>query len=222
MKDIHDIRPPVMAGLDPDLVRYGLWALAGLAALLVLAWLARRLWKQRGGKGEETMVPQIPPIEAALAALEALKQNPSTSRAFYFQLSGILKAYLGDRLLFHAREMTTPELARALGNTPLPPNLANRISQFQKHCDPLRYAPEPDAAIATAPTIGDGKFNNPSDLTADLARVEALVKEVDAALTPVDSHGADAAGDADFPDIPRTPAETPLPVLEDRSKGEGP
>ncbi|MCG8565126.1 MAG: hypothetical protein MI747_08595, partial [Desulfobacterales bacterium] len=124
MQDIHDIRPPVMVGIDPQLLGQAAWAVAGLILLLGVIYLARKFWKKRSPRQEMEVTPTIPPFDAAQEQLDQLARTPGLSRrAFYFKLGEILKTYLGESLGFHAREMTTPELKRALALTPLGPEL---------------------------------------------------------------------------------------------------
>ncbi|WDP92804.1 MAG: hypothetical protein HUN04_25015 [Desulfobacter sp.] len=154
MEDIHDIRPPVMVGMDPALIRMGLWVAAGLAAAALIFILVRRLLKKKKSKSELTAIPVIPPYEIALGALERLgtassEHSVKGAKSFYFELGRILKRYLGATWDFNGLEMTTQELGKQLKSvTDLPGPLKSEISLFQDICDPFRYAPDlvPDRA----------------------------------------------------------------------------
>ena len=179
MQDIHDIRPPVMVGLDPQLIRYALWALAGVVLLLAAVWLIRKFWKPSAPKAPREIVPEIPPLDAVRAGLDELAgAGQLTHRAFYFQLAALFKAYLGDTLGFPGREATTPELRRALAATGLSPALVSRISQFQEICDPHRYAPDREL------TVDSGATGLDSDMVRDMDLVRELVDAVEIETAP--------------------------------------
>ncbi len=46
LEDIHDIRPPVMTGMDPELVRALLWG-AGAIVVCALVFLIIRYWLKK-------------------------------------------------------------------------------------------------------------------------------------------------------------------------------
>ena len=211
MQDIHDIRPPVMVGIDPQLLGQAAWAVAGLILLLGVIYLARKFWKKRSSRQEMEVTPAIPPFDAAQEQLDQLARTPGLSRrAFYFKLGEILKTYLGESLGFHAREMTTPELKRALALTPLGPELTGRISRFQEGGDPIRYAPDsvPDGGLGAS--TGKGNLSDPTrppenqvtdpNTMADVTSVRDMIQDVESALSPRDDAAmADrSSADADF------------------------
>lgn len=94
--------------------------LFGLLAAAVILYLAYRAWRRRGTRPARPPPPPPPrpAHEVALEALAALRQSPHLSdgdfKAFYTELSTVLRRYLGDRYGFESLEMTFDELTDAL------------------------------------------------------------------------------------------------------------
>jgi len=110
----HGPKPPV-----PVLVRSFLWALlAGAALLLLAAIFAVREIRRRRSRRPAPAQPPPTPEEEAMARLVALKQRRpwvrGLGRAAVFELSEIVRAYLGRRLQFDALDLTTEELLAEL------------------------------------------------------------------------------------------------------------
>jgi hypothetical protein len=110
----HGPKPPV-----PVYVRSYLWAwlLAGLALVAALAYGVWRFLKRE--KAVAAMaVPEVPYDERALEELQRLRREKpwdrGAGRAAIFQLSEIVRAYLGSRLGFNALDLTSEELVREL------------------------------------------------------------------------------------------------------------
>jgi len=144
IKDIHDIRPPMMVGMDPDLLKTLVLAGGGLALVILILLAVRYVLKHRRGKlPAAATLPEPVPYEDALAALDRLATGPvHDAKAFYFDLGRILKTYVGARYGFNCLEMTTQEMGkriRAVNDLPGP--LKSEITMFQDLCDPFRYAP---------------------------------------------------------------------------------
>ncbi len=150
MQDIHGIRPPVAVGMDPALIKTALIALGCLVLAAILFYLFKRFWKPSRKQQAESATTVVPPYEAALKGLDRLgfKTN-ADPKVFYFELNGLMKAYIGGTHEFNATEMTTQELAKRLRSTKMDPGLASQVGKYQDHCDPFRYAPvrpEPERA----------------------------------------------------------------------------
>ncbi|MFL5312718.1 MAG: hypothetical protein ACJ79H_19985 [Myxococcales bacterium] len=110
----HGPKPPV-----PVLVRSFLWAwLLGGLLLLAAALLALRELRRRRARRPLPIPPPPTPEEEAMARLVALKQrrpwDRGLGRAAVFELSEIVRAYLGRRLRFDALDFTTEELLAEL------------------------------------------------------------------------------------------------------------
>jgi hypothetical protein len=116
----HGPKPP-----EPVWVRSWLWAwlLLGLAALAALAVLVRR-WLARRAALAALPPPPPTPHDEAFRRLKALRlRAPWTrgeGRLAIFELSEIVRSYLGARLGFHAVDLTSEELVRDLAGRPLP------------------------------------------------------------------------------------------------------
>jgi hypothetical protein len=129
--------------------------LAGLAALVVLAILARRAWLRRAPPA----LPAVPPLplpERTRRALDALEAEhlpeKGMQREFHFQLSGVVRGYLGERFGFDALECTSGELVREVEQRALPGVEFGGLRRFVDQCDVARYARAevPVPACATA------------------------------------------------------------------------
>ena len=114
--------------------------------------------KARSGK----TTPPLPPDEAALARLRALaasgKLDADDRRPVYFELSEIMKEYLGARYVFDALELTSEELLAALALR-APVDVAHEVGLWVRAGDLIRYARVPTtrdeaaAALAQAVTL---------------------------------------------------------------------
>jgi hypothetical protein len=167
--EIHDIRPPVMVGMDPAVIRLGVWIGAGLLVLALVIWLVRYLLKSRKKATQVQAIPHIPPFDAAIRSLDRLSTTPiQDAKVFYFDLSHIVKSYIGGRVGINCLEMTTQELTRTMqGVSQIPPSLKKEIFLFQDLCDPFRYGPiHPD----------------PSRVETDLARARDLITAMEEAV----------------------------------------
>jgi hypothetical protein len=145
-----------------------LWVFGGVAGagLLVLAlWLVlRKAQARRPGARARSgkTAPPLPPDEAALARLRALassgKLDVEDRRPVYFELSEIVREYLGARYGFDALELTTLELLAALG-TRAPAEVVTEVGEWLRAGDLVKYARVPSgrdeaaAALAQAVTL---------------------------------------------------------------------
>jgi len=138
MTDIHDIKPPLNPGAD---LRWLYWALA-IAAALLLAALAWRLWKKRKKlPGAEMAPPPIPAETEAYQMLDALAADGNlSSKQFYFRLSAIPRRYIERRYDIPAAEMTTEELLPQVDRLPLGLELAQPLKAFCRGADPIKFA----------------------------------------------------------------------------------
>lgn len=88
------------------------WALA-VAAAAVLALLARRLWRVRARAAAEPAPPE-PPDERLARRLDALAARREPAREHFFELSAIVREWVGGTTGLPAPELTTAELADRL------------------------------------------------------------------------------------------------------------
>ena len=142
MQGFHDIRPPVPVGLDPMMVKLLLILLGTLLLAGILFFLIRKWRKNRKGvKNIEAVVLPLSPFEEASKELDSLAQRPMEDpRLFYFDLTLVLKRYMGRTFGFNAVEMTSEELIREMTRLRLEQAVRKEIAQFQVLSDPYKYA----------------------------------------------------------------------------------
>jgi hypothetical protein len=157
----HGPKPPV-----PVLVRSFLWAwIAGALALIVAAVFVIREIRRRRALRPTPALPPPSAEEEAMARLVALKQRRpwarGLGRAAVFELSEIMRAYLGRRLQFPALDLTTEELLAELqARRPFALDLAD-LSRDLSWQDLVKFAkaePAPhecEAAIDRAASLID-------------------------------------------------------------------
>jgi hypothetical protein len=136
-----DIRPPLDVAVRTWRALYAV-AAAILAVVLVLA--VRRYLKRPPGPVVAPVKPLEPLHIRTRAALDALRAEdlPQKGRVreFYFRLSEIVRAYLGERYGFDALESTTPELFESLRRLHTPGLNINELNRFANESDFVRYA----------------------------------------------------------------------------------
>lgn len=142
MQDIHGIRPPVQVGLDPMLLNIMLMVLAGILVLGLLFFLIRNYLKKRKIPRDLKLLPEpMAPYDAALKELKLLFQRPMIDpRLFYFDLTHILRKYIGRSFNIRAIEMTSQEFIRNINQLDLSREVKKEISEFQNLSDPFKYA----------------------------------------------------------------------------------
>lgn len=180
LEDIHDIRPPVMTGLDPLLIRGLIWGVGALVLCAAIALLVRYWLKRRKNRIQETIaLPLLSPYETAVRDLERCMAGFSTdAKIFYFELGRIVKAYVSGTFHINCSEMTSQEMARAVKNfNYLDPGLKSELIRFQDQCDPIRYMPRD-----TQKTLDTGRMQQDLALAGGLvARIEQIITD---ATTP--------------------------------------
>lgn len=137
---LHDVRPPE-AVLVPSYRL--LWAVGGAAVAAGLGYAAWQTLRRRRAR-PPPLAPPVPLEARTLQALEALKAEdlPGQRRfkEFYFRLSELLRAYLGERFAFEALECTTPELLSALRARRTAGLDLDAVAAFAEQSDFARYA----------------------------------------------------------------------------------
>lgn len=142
MQDIHEIKPPILVGMDPALLKILVITSGCLILAGIFFFLFRKFWKRKRSGKEELPAPPVPPYEEALKSLERLaSRGDADPKVFYFELAGLLKMYISKSHAIRASEMTTQEMARQLRTTAMDRNLVTRVVRFQDITDPFRYGP---------------------------------------------------------------------------------
>lgn len=142
MTDIHGIRPPVPVGVDPMLLKMAAMAAGGILVLILLFLLVRYWLKKRGRPEPLKALPlPVPPHAEALGALDLLLQKEILDlRLFYFDLTAILRHYIGRSFAINASEMTSQEFIRCIGKIDMDRAIKRDMAQFQTLADPFKYA----------------------------------------------------------------------------------
>lgn len=145
--DLYDVRRP--EELPVRTLRL-IWALLTALALAALVWAVLRYLRRPKPVASVPVKPAAPAHVRAREALDELaRQNlPGQGRVkeFYFRLSEIIRAYLGELYAFDALESTTPELLAALASRHTPGLPMDALRDFANQSDFVRYAKqEPDA-----------------------------------------------------------------------------
>jgi hypothetical protein len=137
MTDIHDILAPVPVGFYAPWLIPALLILAAALLIVALGWLWK---KRRKGRRIETIIPELPPEMTALQALDGISNvGRQDGKAFYFQLSAILRQYIFARFTVGAPEMTTEEFLPCIEGLPIDKELARQLRQLCRAMDPVKF-----------------------------------------------------------------------------------
>ncbi len=142
MEDIHGIRPPVTAGFDTAVLQI-LLTLFGVAALLaVLFFIIKKMWRKKTQTKELKYLPAPEnPYDAALKQLDLLSGNAmSDPRLFYFDLTAVLRNYIGRSFHINAIEMTSQEFVKNMNRLDFDRGIKKRVSKFVDISDSFKYA----------------------------------------------------------------------------------
>ncbi|HLL84734.1 MAG TPA: hypothetical protein VK420_18850, partial [Longimicrobium sp.] len=165
---LRDVRPPVAL----EVLSYRkLFVLLGLGALAaVAAVLARKLWALRGRAR-----PLLPLEQRVREALDALERRnlPGLGRVrdFHFDLSELVRAYLGERYGFDALELTSTELLDRLRRHDTPGLPFGELSRFLRESDLVKFAQAPagvgecEGALAFARQLVEQTTPSPAGAT---------------------------------------------------------
>ncbi len=115
-----------------------LWAL-GAAAVVALALLARRAWRTRARAAAEPPAPE-PPDERLARRLDGLAARGLSAREHFFELSAIVREWVGGATGLPAPEMTTAELADRLAADPNPRVNGAALVAFLETADLVKFA----------------------------------------------------------------------------------
>jgi len=138
--DIRDIKDPVSF---PNRYRLILFLLAALALIALLAVGGMYLKRKIESKIAEAVYKS--PYEIAYERLEALKKKhlieEGRVKAYYFELSDIVRHYLEDGFHLKAPEMTTEEfLIMVKMKDELSREHKSLLREFLSHCDLVKFA----------------------------------------------------------------------------------
>ena len=142
MQDIHGILPPVQVGFDPRILQTVL-IISGVAVLLILLFfLVKKLWKKKKHSNDLKLFPEpLPAYEFALKQLDRLLLSMAHDpRLLYFELSAILRNYIGRSFNINAMEMTSQEFIKNINFLDIDKKIKKDISNFLNLSDSFKYA----------------------------------------------------------------------------------
>ena len=110
--------------------------------MVLLFFLIKKYLKKRKQSTEPKYLPlPLAPYEAALKELDFLLQRQIIDpRLFYFNLTAVLRKYIGRSFGINAIEMTSQEFIRGIMHLDFDKGQKKEITKFQKYCDPIKYA----------------------------------------------------------------------------------
>lgn len=163
MQDIHDIRSPIQVGMDVSWIAP---VLAGILVLVLVFVLIRKWMKNRNSHQTAKLLPEpLSPYDAAMRELVALSENSIHNlRLFYFDLTLLLRKYIGARYQIHANEMTSQQFLSCIRTLEIDEKQKHRMAEFYKNCDPYKYA---------------GIVPGPSRVQSDLEIVTDMIRQIE-------------------------------------------
>jgi hypothetical protein len=139
-EDLHPVKPPIDVPIRSWRL---LWATLIALAVAALAYAGLRWWRNRPVPPPVVVPPE--PLDVRIrAALDALRGEDLPGKAryreFYFRLSEVIRAYLGERYAFDALECTTAELLDAVRGLPTPGFPFEELRRFGDDSDLVKFA----------------------------------------------------------------------------------
>jgi len=141
--DIRDIKSPWELPRDWKLIL----RLAAIGAvILLLAGIGFYYWRKRQGKSllPERKEPERPAHEIALEALQKLRESDLLAngriKAFYVELTEIVRRYIEGRYFVPALELTTGELMRNLQPVAIESNAKAMLQELLDSGDLVKFA----------------------------------------------------------------------------------
>ncbi|MBD3402508.1 hypothetical protein GF420_06410 [candidate division GN15 bacterium] len=147
--DTLDIKPlKAQYEFEPEIPAYYYWG-GGMLLVSIIALVLWFIFRKR--KGDEAPVDTRTAWEIAFEDLARLQERrlPAEERfkEYYIELTEIARAYLGRMYKVDVLEMTTTEFHEAFRDIRLPGELYQRITDFLKHADLVKFARyTPDSA----------------------------------------------------------------------------
>lgn len=136
---LRDIKPPLLAGRQSFL---WLWALLATGFMAGAGAFGHYFFTR--GRSTSFAPPPKPPYDEAMEALAALKEkellNKGMIREHIFELSEILKRYMGRRYETPAAEFTTEEIIAWIADAPFSEKLKESMVWFFETSHPVKFA----------------------------------------------------------------------------------
>ena len=138
---LRDLKP--QAEIPPDYKPFLLTVIAILAGLTLIYQVIRHFRKGKQA-ATKTVLDRRSAEEIVREAISRLLAKRLVERglykAFYLEISEIVKRYLGSRLGILSLELTSEEFMRDLGTTVLPSGQTDLIRHFLTGCDLVKFA----------------------------------------------------------------------------------
>lgn len=170
MQDIHNIRPPVPVGLDPAIFKIILLIIGCVALFMLLLYGLKKWWRKKKQDKDLTLLP--PPLSAFASALNRLdllsKSEHEDKRLFYFDLTAVLRQYVGQSFHFNGIEMTSQEFVRKTNTLAFDKTIKREIVSFLTRSDPIKYA---------------GVSPDKKKIQSDLLKIRQVVCQIENNLT---------------------------------------
>jgi len=151
---------PLKAQASLATKRMTIWLIVIAAAILGIGGVIYYMWRKRRVTVEAAYVDPRPSWEIAYADLAVLKDRELPAKGelkkFYFELSDIMKRYIGKKFEVNAIDMTTVEIGDALVDVDLDTDMHRDFMAFFEHSDLVKFAKHipteerPDADWTTA------------------------------------------------------------------------
>jgi hypothetical protein len=161
-KAIYDIKQPLTVSYTfMDWLRDNWhWVVAGLAVLLALLGLWYYLRKIRKPKPvAEKKVPLVPLHVTALEQLAALKEKKlwqqGEVKAYYSELTDIIRIYLEKRYLISAQEQTSEEILSGLKAVKMPAESRKSLKEILLLADLVKFAKAQPAGYENEQSMDD-------------------------------------------------------------------
>lgn len=120
------------------------WFAAGGGLLLFALFLFLYYRYRQRQKAKEPETPPRPPHEQAMERLEELRSEEAyqewEAKAYYTELSDILRHYLEERYLIPALEETTPKILNELSFTQIDEEGKGRVRKILRTADMVKFA----------------------------------------------------------------------------------
>ena len=140
MTDIYDIKPLEKIGFDKRIIKYSIIILVSLILVGLLIYLIDYFIRRRKKEKIEEIIVIPADMEANRLLTELEKKDGLPPRQFYFELTAILRGYLGRRFEIDAPEMTTEELSPRINDIKFDRNLKFDLKSLLTSTDPVKFA----------------------------------------------------------------------------------
>jgi hypothetical protein len=145
IKDIYDV-PPAPPVIEPEKpLAWWAWTLIGIAVLGILA-LIYFLTRKKKELPSQLSSKQLLPHEKILEQLAELgKQKPwlhGELKKYHISLTEILRSWIVERYLIHAKEMTTGEIIQALHSHRADASAILQLTRVLRTADLVKFGKE--------------------------------------------------------------------------------